>query len=42
MANICALCITAIMICLALLVIGFTSMALINMFIEVLDNIKYR
>lgn len=42
MVQICQICITAIMICLALLVVGFTSMAIINMVIEVLDNIKFR
>lgn len=42
MANICALCITIIMACLALLVVGFTLMAIINMVIEVLDNIRIR
>lgn len=42
MVQICQICITIIMICLALLVVGFTSMALINMVIEVLDNIKFR
>lgn len=42
MTNIGAFCITIILVCIALLVIGFTLMAIISMVIEVLDNIKYR
>lgn len=42
MANICALCITAIMICLALLVIGFTLMAIASMVTAVIDDIRIR
>lgn len=42
MAFICALCIISIMSCLVSLVVGFTSRALINIVIKVLDNIKLR
>lgn len=42
MENVCALCITAIMICLALLVAGFTLMAIVSMVIAVIDDIRMR
>lgn len=42
MEIICALCFTSMLVCLALLVIGFTLMAIVSVVISVIDDIRIR
>lgn len=42
METICALCFTSMLVCLALLVIGFTLMAIASMVTSVIDDIRVR
>ncbi len=42
METICALCFTTMLVCLALLVIGFTLMAIASMVTAVIDDIRVR